>query len=360
MLMLLTESKLDCITKFCECVCEMTMTRTHLLFVSDSSAELRKAIAEQGPFHLFSTPQVHLLKSSVPVEIANDQLLTSDAIEELNEFSAISCEYNPTNSNCSEAEIEHHLEIAATALQLVKPTRYFLTYRLRIEPGPKLGPFSTRTKLLPLRIMDSYLQYQQNHQIAPDDVRRATRILPTVLGVMASGQGGSWNHPCGAIHRALIFFCQGYTVNLLDLRQLLWAAGLDSLFASKLDQRKWGAKTISARLQALWGTNYQPYAGSTIKAPSHQRTRKTSYYLKDIAEHIFWLRNAYMHGGPIPDPNWLAKADDPIESGYAYQLLECTEILLRETLLKLLEDPSLFSIFLSPVQLDQHFSQFGC
>jgi len=336
------------------------MTRTHLLFVSDSSAELRKTITDQGPIRLFSAPPIYLLKPRIPIGVATDQLLTRDAIKELNEFLAISCEYDPHNPPCNENEIEHHMESAAIALQLVRPTRYFLTYRLRIEPGPELGPFSVDARLLPLRIFDPYLHYQQNHQISPDDATRATRILPTVLRAMASGPGGSWNHPCGSIHRSLILFCQGYSVNLLDLRQLLWAAGLDSLFASKLDQRKWGAKTISARLQALLGTNYQPYATSTVRVPSHQKARKTNHYLKDIAEHIFWLRNAYMHGGPIPDTNWLTKSGDPLESGYAYQLLECTEILLRETLLRLFEDPSLFAIFLSPIQLDQHFSQFGC
>jgi len=336
------------------------MTRTHLLFICDSSAELRKTIAEQGPICLFSTPPIRLLKPCVPIEVATDQLLTLDAIKELNEFLAISCEYNPATSPYSDSEIEHHLASAAIALQLVKPTRYLLMYRLQIEPGPKLGPFSIDNKLLPLRIAQPYLQYQQNHQISPDDVTRAVGILPTILKVMASGPGGSWNHPCGSIHRALVFFCQGYAVNLLDLRQLLWAAGLDSLFASKLDQRKWGAKTISARLQALWGTNYQPYVTSTVKAPSHQKTRKTNHCLKDIAEHIFWFRNAYMHGGQIPDTNWLTKIGDPPESGYAYQLHECTEILLRETILKLFEDPSLFAIFLDPTQLDQYFSQFGC
>ena len=62
-----------------------------------------------------------------------------------------------------------------------------------------------------------------------------------------------------------------------------------------------------------------------------------------------------MHGGPIPDLNWLSQPNDPLESSYAYQLLECSEILLRESLLRLLEDVNLFEAYIDPVRLDASF-----
>ena len=80
--------------------------------------------------------------------------------------------------------------------------------------------------------------------------------------------------------------------------------------------------------------------------PDSTSSNRPPLLLRNIANHIFWLRNASIHGGPIPTPGWLSNPHDPVESGYAYQLLECTEILLRESLLMLLEDRHRFEIFI--------------
>jgi hypothetical protein len=77
--------------------------------------------------------------------------------------------------------------------------------------------------------------------------------------------------------------------------------------------------------------------------------------MQDIGEHIFWLRNATVHGAAIPDVAWLSDAHAPRESGYAYQLMECSEILLRESLLRLMEDQALFETFINPNRLDAFF-----
>jgi len=45
----------------------------------------------------------------------------------------------------------------------------------------------------------------------------------------------------------------------------------------------------------------------------------------------------------------------PAEGGYAYQLIEQTEIALRLTLIKLLEDQAFFDIFSNATKLDAHF-----
>jgi hypothetical protein len=62
-----------------------------------------------------------------------------------------------------------------------------------------------------------------------------------------------------------------------------------------------------------------------------------------------------MHGLPL-DAKWLSNPGDPVESGYAYLLLECTEILLRTTLLKIMEDGTLLQTFKDPVRLDSYFN----
>lgn len=106
-------------------------------------------------------------------------------------------------------------------------------------------------------------------------------------------------------------------------------------------------------MQLFFGPDFEPYNAPTVVVPGHQV--RPQLRLRDIAEHIFWLRNANVHGGPIPDPNWLSDPQDPQEAGYAYQLMECSEILLRESLLRLLEDQALFDTFLDPVRLDAFF-----
>jgi hypothetical protein len=331
------------------------MTKTQFFLLYDCSREVREQIAKDGPIKISKTPPIYLRQPPESERLLSNPLLPPEAIKELEEFVALACEYDSSvPPSLDTAEIEHQLKIASITLQLIKPTRHFCQYWLLIDPSMKAWPFSVPVKLLPVRDSNPYLHYQQHHTISLADVQRAIGILPVVSNVMAMDPNGSWKHPYGSIHRALTFFCQGYSVNLPDLPQLLWAAGLDCLFASKLDSKKWGAKTIAERLQKLWGSSFQPYSAHTVKIPVNQKIR-TNHQLKDIAEHIFWLRNAYMHGGPIPDPNWLSNPGAPLESGYAYQLLECTEILLRETLLKLIENPNLFGIFLDPVKLDSYF-----
>jgi hypothetical protein len=151
------------------------------------------------------------------------------------------------------------------------------------------------------------------------------------------------------VHRALVLFCQGYSVNLIDLRQLLWAAGLDCLFSSKLDRQKWGSRTISGRLCKLWGNSFQPY--SQVSVPMHQS--RPALELQNISMDAFTLRNSYVHGNSIPEA-WLSPNSHP-EIGYAYQLLECTEIMLRLTLLRIFEDQALMNVFLDPARLDAYF-----
>lgn len=329
------------------------MVRTHFLFLSDPSPELKKEIKSSDPIQCLATPPVYVVQPSMG-SIPTSQLLPPEDHATLHELVAISCKFDTTTATTVPlADIDHYLEVVAIALQLVKPTRGFLEYSLEFDSQRGVTSMSTSTQSVALQLMHSnpYLRYQEHHTIMPDDVKRAISLLTRVSQAMELHQS-SWTHSYGSIHRALVFFCQGYTVNLHDLKQLFWAAGLDCLFASKKDSRKRGARTISERLQRLWGADFRPYSADTVNIPIHQS--RPDHHLIDIGEHIFWLRNAFIHGLTIK-PSWLSPAGS-LEQGYAYQLFECTEILLRLTLVRLFEDTGLFDVFLDPVELDKYFS----
>lgn len=104
------------------------------------------------------------------------------------------------------------------------------------------------------------------------------------------------------------------------------------------------------RLKALHGTEFEPY--KFVSVPVHQR--RPDHKLWFIAQDIFTFRNAVAHGLTIPD-QWLTAPGQPIYEGYAYQLAECTEILLRKTLLSITKEQRLFDVFVDPKKLDKYF-----
>jgi hypothetical protein len=107
-------------------------------------------------------------------------------------------------------------------------------------------------------------------------------------------------------------------------------------------------------MQQLLGANSKLYEADTVSVPIHQAARNRKE-LKDVTADIFKLRNAFAHGLPIPDGKWLSPQGKPLESGYAYQLVEQTEIALRLTLIKLLVDQALFDVFSDAARLDASF-----
>jgi hypothetical protein len=101
------------------------------------------------------------------------------------------------------------------------------------------------------------------------NVFRTIGLLPLLFRAMESNHG-SWTHPYGSVHRALVFFSQGYNVSLDPRPQLCWAAGIDSLYASKIDRRLQGGRELSRRLQAVFGPDFEPYGAPTVLVPGHQ------------------------------------------------------------------------------------------
>lgn len=321
------------------------MSDVSVLVLPDRSKELEAEVKANGPMILSTALQVKI--GPVPRITDTSTLIAQRDLDTLSLPLALLCEYDSVSNP---DKIVHCIEDAAIALQLVKPTRHFLEYSMLVESGGRLKNLSATCRDASLQMMSRgpILRYQQAHTISSADAVRAADILPNVCDARIRGFS-SWTHPYGSVHRALVLFCQGYSVNLIDLRQLLWAAGLDCLFSSKLDRQKWGSRTISDRLCKLWGDTFQPY--SQVSIPVHQS--RPALELRNISMDAFSLRNSYVHGNSIPQA-WLSP-NGHRETGYAYQLLECTEIMLRLTLLRIFENQALMSVFLDPARLDGYF-----
>jgi hypothetical protein len=328
------------------------MTKTQLILVTSCSDELKETIAKSGPIMFPGTFAVAL---SLPPKIAAEAgrvPLRKTVIEKIEKNSiAIVCRYNADIVANSAAR--HQLGVVAIALQLVKPTVYFLSLRLQLDNDNLTEtvdrPVSDLDRFLP----EAYLEYQQHNVISKADVQRATGLIPRLSKALDPAHG-SWDHPLLPIHRAVVFFCQGYSVASTTSNQFLWAAGLDCLFASKLDRNKQGSPEIARRMGVLLGSTLKLYEADTVSIPVHQTTR-THMELGNISRDIFRLRNAFAHGLPIPNIAWLSALGQPRESGYAYQLLEQTEIALRLTILRILEDETLFQTFADSARLDSYF-----
>jgi len=320
------------------------MTFSYCIAIPDFSKDVREKI-KSGPIAFSSVPGLEV--RSLKLKDVEPLLSRKDA-DVFEKYLCLTHDYiDPAKRETSEDIVEN----TAIALQLVKPTRQFLKYFLHKDSGDKPTSMSAELHQVELKqVPNPYLAYQQHNIITLADIDRADKLLPSVMKAMRKGQS-SWDHECGPVHRATALFCQGYDV-LPDIRQFIWAAGLDVLFASKIDRRKRGSRTICERLHMFFGGTFKPYSGDTVKVPVHQQ--RPDHKLIDISWDIFKFRNAYIHGLTIPE-SWLIKPGNPPETGYAYQLLECTEITLRLSLLRILEDPSILRVFVDPAKLDKYF-----
>lgn len=323
------------------------MPRTIIQLLADVSHDLTQELNENGPIPCFDNLPIYVSILPILDPTKGNTILFPQNIETINQYTRVGITAQIDDDALLET-IHHHIQLVAIALQLVKPTPDFLEYWIDYDSETGCRSASTNVRGI-AKNTDEYLIYQQHHVITHDVLHRAINLLPTLSLVKEQHPDGSWSHPYTSVHRAVIFFCQGYTVGIHPLPQVFWAAGLDSLFASKRDRNRQGAREISRRMQQFFGTTFDPYTADTVQVPEHQTRPQLA--LSDIGEHIFWLRNAYIHGSPIPDPSWLA----PNGVGYAYYLVECTEILLRVSLIRILEDVTLLNTFRDAASLDAYF-----
>lgn len=328
------------------------MAKTQLMLLPSCSQELIQRVRNNGQLEILKVPHLIVLSQAPAIRPQTGRVpLSAECVRQVEQSLALSCRYEDEaggNAVC------HQLRCAATALQLIKPISDFLNLWMQLDDentpelaardiadlGKRIGP-------------EPYLSYQQHNCLTEGDVKRASLLMPSLNTALQPGNG-SWMHPRLAIHRALVFFCQGYTVPHRDLKQFLWAAGLDCLYASKLDRKKQGSREIGRRMCTFLDANLKLYEADIVAVPTHQDQRNRKM-VQDVVSDIFKLRNALAHGLSVPDAGWLSRQDQPVESGYAYQLIEQTEIALRLTLIKLLENQPLFDIFSDASRLDAYF-----
>lgn len=330
------------------------MIQTELLLLRSCSDEFCRSIKETGPIQCPNDPLIPIVLSQPPkIRPGTGKVpLSQESARQIERMLSLSCIHD---SDIVEAEtVRHELSLLGIAFQLVKPTYSFLQLRMCLD-GNGLTEIVNRPVSDLGRDLgaEPYLQYQQHNCLNQADVQRSLNFLPLLARAFQTGHG-SWDHPFLPINRALVFFCQGYTITPRDPCQFFWAAGLDCLYASKLDKSKQGSREIGRRMQKFLGRELRLYEADTVSIPCHQQDR-IHLELKSITADIFKLRNAFAHGLQIPDSGWFSEAGHPPESGYAYQVMEQTEISLRLTLLRILEDPSLFDTFSNPQRLDAYF-----
>ena len=329
-------------------------TELQYLLLRDASRDLAIELRDNGPIALSENPPVVLRRPSVTsssfLETMFNESQVRAALTAVQGSVALAYSYNPEvvpQDRARETLTHTHL-----AFQLVKPTPLFAEYWLRVDDAGRIASSSKDLAWIHINRPLPCLWYQQHHQIIHDDVEAVKRLLPKLfLAFAPTTVSGSWGHPCGPVHRALVMFAEGYLTEMFsELRPFLWAMGLDCLFASRLNRKRQGSAAIGQRLQKLFGPAFEPY--NTVSIPVHQN--RPAHKLRNVVKDIFTFRNACAHGLPIPDA-WLTPAGCQIWEGYAYQICECTEILLRQTLLRILNDQQMFDVFVDSAKLDVYF-----
>ena len=329
-------------------------TTTEYVLFRDASREIFASIRNSGPISLSTNPPISITQPSVTGGSFLQTMFNSNQVEAILEAirgcAAVSYSYDSTTAPPD--RVRDTLVHTHTAFELVKPTRWFAKYWFRADDASHIELMSGGLGMVHLDNPLPYLPYQQHNTISLEDVESVKQFLPRLLHAFSPPIGsGSWGHPSGSVHRALVMFAQGYLTEMFgELRQFLWAMALDCLFSSKIDNRKRGAHTIDQRLRMLLGAEFAPY--KDVSVPGHQT--RPDHKLWNIAKDIFQLRNAVAHGLTIPDA-WLTPPGRPLYEGYAEQLAECTEIILRRTLLLILNDQRLFDVFVDSRKLDKYF-----
>jgi hypothetical protein len=325
------------------------------LLFCDASRDLLREIHTTGPISLSTDPPISISRPVVTggsfLEVMFNPNQVNAILDGIRRCAALSYSYDPATTP-GQDRIRETLTHTQVAFQLVKPTRWFGKYWFQADDAGHIELMSNGLGMVHLDNPLPNLWYQQHHTISPEDVESVKLILPRLLHAFSPPIGsGSWSHPSGPVHRALVMCAQGYLTEMFgELRQFLWAMALDCLFTSKIDKKKRGAHTIDQRLRMLLGAEFAPY--KDVLVPGHQT--RPDHKLWSVAKDIFSLRNSIAHGLTIPDA-WLTPPGRQPYEGYAYQLAECTEILLRRTLLTILNDQRIFDIFVDSRKLDRYF-----
>jgi hypothetical protein len=147
-----------------------------VLFLPDRSRDLEAEVGANGPVILSHAPQLKI--GAVPNITDASGLIVQQDLNVLSSPLALLCEYDPTKNKSD--EVAHFVKNAGIALQLIKPTRYFLEYWMLLDSTGKIKTVSatSRDAYLQMLSRNPTLRYQQANTISPADARKTAGILP--------------------------------------------------------------------------------------------------------------------------------------------------------------------------------------
>src|SRR5208282_1349325 len=214
------------------------MPATEYLLFCDASPDLLREIHTTGPISLSTNPPIFISRPKVTggsfLETMFNPSQVNAILDGIRRCAALSYSYDPTVA--VQDRVKETLIQTNVAFQLIKPTRWFAKYWFRTDDAGHIDLMAEGLGLIHLRQSSPYLWYQQHHTISPEDIDSVKLILPRLLHAFSPAIGsGSWSHPSGSVHRALVMYTQGYLMDMFgELRQFLWAMALDCLFSSRI------------------------------------------------------------------------------------------------------------------------------
>ena len=185
------------------------MTKKQILLLRSCDSKLIKITTQTGSIQCTSDIILSLPPAITPN--AGRVPLSEMNVLQIKNMIALSSTYDSNINNID--SVHHRLRLVAITLQLVKPTCNFLNLWLLLDGNNMTEAVDRTVSYLGPGSPEPYLAYQQHNCITEYDVSRALTFISRVEQALAPGFG-SWIHPCLSIHRALILFCQGYSVNL--------------------------------------------------------------------------------------------------------------------------------------------------
>jgi hypothetical protein len=222
-------------------------------------------------------------------------------------------------------------------LRIVRPSRIPYQYlHARVQSNGALDPSAFSRAEVPLTVLpcDTWTPIRRK------DADLLKAIAPTLLKAYAIN--------CQPVKRAMRILETGYVSPFVDVKQLMWVTGLESLFTSTTYN---GASVAMNRIRRFLGSKTQIYEQTdfpvTMSLPS--------LTLKNVLGDIYRVRNRLAHGEWVPEEFLKRPGYAGGPKSYADVLVEATGVVLRLALIKILNE-SLLETFGDKDKLDRYFS----
>jgi hypothetical protein len=243
-------------------------------------------------------------------------------------------QYLQSDSEELSRELVHRIFIG---LRIVRPSwvpYQYLHAQIRPDGGFEPSGFMRAEMRLTVFPCDSWAPIRRK------DAEMLRVIVPALLKAYETN--------CQPVTRAMRILEVGYISEFPDVKQLMWAIGLESLFTSSEHS---GAQLAIHRIRQFLGSKTPVYEQSDFQ----RHVSVPSLTLKNVLGDIYDVRNKLAHGEWIPKEYLEKPGYNGGACSYGDILLEATGIVLRLALIKILRE-SLLEAFGTKDNLDRHFS----